>query len=118
MIVTSRDQKAKEQRRVAAEKTLLPRNRVLVHLPREFAEREAVGRDPVQHRRYNHRPDDGFRSVKCDVASDPYQRQNSGQHGFERQLQQLERADARRPDPERHELRPDRHAMVAQQPVA
>jgi hypothetical protein len=33
-------------------------------------------------------------------------------------LQQLERADARRPDPERHELRPDRHAVVPQQPVA
>jgi hypothetical protein len=30
-----------------------------------------------------------------------------------RGLQQLEQADARRPDPERHELRPDRHAMVA-----
>ena len=41
------DQKAKEQRRVAAEKTVLPRNRALVHLPREFAEREAGGRDTV-----------------------------------------------------------------------
>src|SRR5271165_7010213 len=64
------------------------------------------------HRRYNHRPNDGFRSIECDVAIDPDQRQNSSQHGFEWQLQQLERGDSRRPDPECHELRPDRHAAV------
>jgi hypothetical protein len=39
--------KAKEQRRVAAKKRVLPRNRAPVQLPREFAEREAAGRDTV-----------------------------------------------------------------------
>src|SRR5271165_4163233 len=70
------------------------------------------------HRRYNHRPDDGLRAIERNVARDTDQRQNSSQLRFERQFQHLERADARRPDPQRHELRPDRHAVVAQQSVA
>jgi hypothetical protein len=39
--------KAKEQRPCRRQKTVLPRNRAPVQLPREFAEREAAGRDTV-----------------------------------------------------------------------
>ena len=77
-------------------------------------------RDEIRqyHRRYNHRPDNGFRAIERNVARDTDQRQDSGQYRFERQFQDLEHADTRHPDPQRRELSPNRNAVVAQQPVA